>query len=161
MTSCYLILQLWSTRTSCIYSRLVWKEEKESLPMRPWLPLSFFISSYHCFYNTSPGGARTHLHHRQSRLGRGRWRMPQCWRLLMKMLRALSGKSPSSRVNLQRHAELRRWLWRSSAVCPMRRLMVGSSWWSLRWSIRSSTRSFPFYELGAPSCVLPLLAHHG
>jgi hypothetical protein len=31
--------------------------------------------------------------------------MPRRWHLLMKMLRVLSGKSPSSKVNLRRHAE--------------------------------------------------------
>jgi hypothetical protein len=87
--------------------------------------------------------------------------VPRRWRLLVMMRRVLSGKSPSSRVNLRSHDELVRWPRRSSAACPMHWLMVRSGWWSPRWSTRSSLGSFLFCELRAPSCVLPLLAHHG
>jgi hypothetical protein len=86
--------------------------------------------------------------------------MPQHWRLLMKMLRVLSEMSPSSRVNLWRCTGLERWPRRSPAAYLTHRLMVHGGWWSLRGSIGSSSRSFPFHELRALSFVLPLFAHH-
>jgi hypothetical protein len=57
--------------------------------------------------------------------------------------------------------QARRWPRRSYVACPPHRLMVHGDWWSPRWSTKSSFRSFPFYELRAPSCIFPLLAHHG
>jgi hypothetical protein len=50
--------------------------------------------------------------------------MPRRWCLLVKMLKVLSKKSPSSRVNLQRRARLERLPRKSSVACPTRWLMV-------------------------------------
>jgi hypothetical protein len=102
---------------------------KESLPAHPWLPLSFLISSYLCFYNICLGGGeRIHLCHRWSRFGHERWRMSRCRHLFGKMLRVSSVRSSSSRVNLWRHARLGRWPRRNFAACLTRQLVVRDSY---------------------------------
>jgi hypothetical protein len=73
----------------------------------------------------------------------------------------LAQKSPSSMVSLRKCARPGRWPRRKSAACPMWRLTVHDGWWSLRGGARSSLRSSPFFNLGALSCVSPLLVHHG
>jgi hypothetical protein len=100
------------------------KKKKQSLPVHSWLPLSFLISFHPCFCSVHFGEVCICRCCRRSRLGHGRWRMSRCWCLFKKMSRASFVRSPSSRVNLQRSAMLRRWPRRSSAICLMHWLMV-------------------------------------
>jgi hypothetical protein len=74
---------------------------------------------------------------------------------------ALSRRSPSSRVSMQRRTGPGRWLRTIFTACPTGWLVVRDDWWFLRRSTASSSRSFIVSGLGTLSCVLPLLARHG
>jgi hypothetical protein len=154
------MLQLWPTRTSCTRFRLVFKGKKGKLACAFLAPFEFphFFPSLF-LQRLFQGGADMPVS-QMSRLGRGGWRMSQFWLLFGRMPRASSVSSLSLRVNLWRHFRPKRWPRRSSTAGLMHQLMARGGWWFLRWSTRSSSRSFPFCGLLVPSFALPLLVHH-
>jgi hypothetical protein len=79
---------------------------------------------------------------------------------VMKMQKALSRRSPSSRVSLRRHAGLERCPSSLLVAYLTLRPMSSSNRRCPRKSVGSSLRSSPYCRLEAPRCALPLLVIH-
>jgi hypothetical protein len=83
----------------------------------------------------------------------------RCWHLFGRILRVSSVRSPSSG---ELAVECRDRKVAEEKFCSLFGSLVDGAWqlMFLRWSVRSSSRSFPVCGLGAPSCVSPLSAYH-